>query len=185
MEVPTCSSRQNRKAYEGFSPTVDPNEWLAEGKKPLVEGSFLYGTTDVTVTRLDERTFEAQGILYTPYPYDEEEVKAEDRPDGAYLYTLTQTFTLEVGKRGWYEITSISSPRIDRIGFLEVEIIPRFEQTLHRSMIESTSSAPNHSAAAKLLKTSSAASCTASYCARSGEERIERNIRRFRKVQNS
>ena len=122
-------TRQTRRAYEGFSPTVDPNEWIAEGKKPLVEGSFLYGTTDITVTRLDERTFEAQGILYTPYPYDEEEAEGESRPSGAYLYTLTQTFTLEVGKKGWYEITSISSPHIVRIGFLEVETTPRVERT--------------------------------------------------------
>lgn len=122
-------TRQTRKAYEGFSPTVDPNEWFAGGQKPLIEGSFLYGTTDVTITRLDGRTFEAQAILYTPYPYDEEEADQEHRQSGSYMYTLIQTFTLEEGKKGWYEITSISPPRITRIGFLEIESIPRLEQT--------------------------------------------------------
>lgn len=123
-------TRQTRRAYEGFSPTVDPEEWIAEGQKPLIEGSFLYGTTDVSVTRLDEHTFEAQAILYAPYPYDEEETDFENRPSGTFIYSLAQTFTLEIGKKGWYEITSISSPRIARLGFLEVETIPRLEQTL-------------------------------------------------------
>lgn len=121
-------TRQTRQAYEGFSPTVDPNDWLAGGKQPLLEGSFLYGTTDLTVTHLGGQTFLAQATLYTPYPYDEE-VEEDTQLSGAYTYALSQTFTIEVGKKEWYEITSISAPEIVRTGVFEVETTPRFEQT--------------------------------------------------------
>ncbi|MFA5698460.1 MAG: hypothetical protein WC954_01860 [Sphaerochaeta sp.] len=122
-------TRQTRQAYEGFSPTVDPNEWIAEGKPPLIEGSFLYGTSDLSLTYLDEHTIQAQSTLYTPYPYDEE-VEEGAELSGAYLYTMTQNFSFDVGKRGWYEIVAISAPEIVRFGFIDVPMKPRFEETL-------------------------------------------------------
>ncbi|MDD3056898.1 MAG: hypothetical protein PHY87_06845 [Sphaerochaeta sp.] len=115
-------TRQTRQAYEGINSQVDPNRWIADGKPALVEGTFLYGVADLGVVQQDETTFTATGTLYTPYSYadeGEEQVPTEGVP--IYLYRITQQFSVELGKRGWYEITGIEAVNVE---FLERLVVP-------------------------------------------------------------
>jgi hypothetical protein len=115
-------TRQTRLAYEGINSQVDPNRWIADGKPALVEGTFLYGVADVEVVQQDETTFTATGTLYTPYSYtDEGEQQVQSQGVPIYLYHITQQFTVEMGKRGWYEITDIKAVNVD---FVERVVVP-------------------------------------------------------------
>ena len=115
-------TRQTRQAYEGINSQVDPNRWIADGKPALVEGTFLYGVADVEVVQQDETTFTATGTLYTPYSYtDEGEQQVQSQGVPIYLYHITQQFTVEMGKRGWYEITDIKAVNVD---FVERVVVP-------------------------------------------------------------
>ena len=98
-----------------------------------MEGTFLYGVTDVSVTSLTDTTFRAQGILYTPFSYFESEepaIESTVQSVVVFTYLLTQDFTLEMGKRGWYEITSISRSEVEPLEKLAVPTYPRGGQTV-------------------------------------------------------
>ena len=126
-------TRQTRQAYEGINTQVDPRKWIEEGRPPIMEGTFLYGVTDVSVTSLTDTTFRAQGILYTPFSYFESEepaIESTVQSVVVFTYLLTQDFTVEMGKRGWYEITSISRSEVEPLEKLAVPTYPRGGQTV-------------------------------------------------------
>ncbi|NCC65154.1 MAG: hypothetical protein EOM15_10920 [Spirochaetia bacterium] len=125
-------TRQTRQAYEGINTQVDPRQWLEEGKPPIMEGTFLYGVTDVSVTALDDRTYRAQGILYTPYPYTEEvaEIDSPTQAVAIFTYQLIQDFTIEMGKKGWYEITNITRSQVEPLQIITVPTYQKGGQTI-------------------------------------------------------
>ncbi|WP_332446327.1 hypothetical protein [Sphaerochaeta sp.] len=124
-------TRQTRQAYEGINTQVDPNQWIADGKPAILEGTFLYGVTDLSVKPISENTYEAQGVLYTPYSYSDQEEQTDAGTKGIpiFTYDITQQFTIEMGKRGWYEITGISSPHVQLQGRIIVETYSRGANT--------------------------------------------------------
>jgi len=120
-------TRQTRQAYEGINSQVDPNRWISEGKPPLVEGTFLYGVADLEVVPLDATTFMAAGTLFTPYSYTDEGVQQQGSEGiPIFLYKIHQQFTVEMGKRGWYEITNIKAVNVEFLQQLIVPIQKRF-----------------------------------------------------------
>lgn len=124
-------TRQTRQAYEGINSQIDPNRWISEGKPAILEGTFLYGVADLSIKALDERTFVATGTLYTPYPYsysdEEEEVEQAEKGVQIYTYRIEQQFTVDMGKRGWYEITEISSVEAQPLEKIVVPTYSRIE----------------------------------------------------------
>lgn len=122
-------TRQTRQAYEGINTQIDPNRWINEGKPAILEGTFLYGVADLQVKPVDERTFIAEGTLYTPYSYSNEEEVTEQAEKGMRIFTyqIEQQFTVERGKRGWYEITDISSVSVQPLQSIVVPTYSRLE----------------------------------------------------------
>ena len=120
-------TRQTRQAYEGINTQIDPNQWIEDGKPALLEGTFLYGVADLVVKPLGGDTYLASGVLYTPYSYEQESANAEMPATGVPIYTyhLEQQFTVEMGKRGWYEITGISSVGVQLLQKMVVPTYPR------------------------------------------------------------
>ncbi len=106
-------TRQTRQAYEGINTQIDPNIWLADGKPAILSSTFIYGVANLSIKQLDQKTYLATGVMYTPYTYsDTEESATKEGYMPIYTYDIQQQFTVEMGKRGWYEITSISSVKV-------------------------------------------------------------------------
>lgn len=124
-------TRQTRQAYEGINTQIDPNKWIAEGKPAIMEGTFIYGVTDLVVRKLDETHYEASGTLYTPYSYSNEESSNGERQAEIpiYQYQITQQFGVELAKRGWFEITSISGVQVKELGKVLVPTYSRNQGT--------------------------------------------------------
>jgi hypothetical protein len=120
-------TRQTRQAYEGINTQIDPNQWIEDGRPAIPEGTFLYGVTDLVVKPLGGDTYLASGVLYTPYSYEQESETAEQPATGVpiYTYRLEQQFTVEMGERGWYEITDISSVGVQLLEKIVVPTYPR------------------------------------------------------------
>nr|WP_321307763.1 hypothetical protein [uncultured Sphaerochaeta sp.] len=100
-------TRQTRQAYEGINTQIDPNDWIAEGRPPILAGTFLYGITDLSIDQIGENRYLAKGIMWTPYAYSDEEPEQNATATAVYTYELNQEFSVEMGERGWYEITDI------------------------------------------------------------------------------
>lgn len=120
-------SRQTRQAYEGISTQIDPNTWIANGKPDLLEGTFLYGVADVRVRALDSKNYEATSILYSPYPYfeDQESTMVEEGEVVIFRYEQVQHFSFDVNKRGWLEITSLDNKALRRLENLRIPTYKR------------------------------------------------------------
>ena len=121
-------SRQTRQAYEGMNTQINPNDWIAKGKPAIMEGTYLYGVTDVQVEQIGDNTYQATSILYTPYAYTEPDESDVVQPSAGhvfmYRYEQVQEFTLGLSKHGWTEITSINNVSIQDLGTIEVETYP-------------------------------------------------------------
>lgn len=118
-------TRQTRQAYESINVQVDPVQWIEEGKPPILEGAFIYGVSDVAIERLDEHSFVARSTYWAPFNYEGE---TEEGPMAVYAYDMVQRFSIEVGKKGWYEITEISAPEIANMRRVEVPTYTRTTQ---------------------------------------------------------
>ncbi len=118
-------TRQTRQAYEAINVQVDPEQWLAEGMPPILEGSFIYGVSDVAVERLGEDSFVARSTYWAPFNYAGE---TEEGPMAVYAYDMVQRFSIETGKKGWYEITAISAPELSNMRRVEVATYTRTTQ---------------------------------------------------------
>ncbi len=115
-------SRQTRQAYEGITTQIDPNTWIAQGKPDLLEGTFLYGVSDVRVRAIDSQNYEVTSILYSPYPYfeDQEETMVNEGEIVIFRYEQVQHFGIGLNKRGWLEITSLTNKTLRRLEDLRI-----------------------------------------------------------------
>ncbi len=115
-------SRQTRQAYEGITTQIDPNTWIEQGKPDLLEGTFLYGVADVRVRALDSQNYEAVSVLYSPYPYfeDQEETMVKEGEIVIFRYEQVQLFSVGISKRGWLEITSLDNKELRRLENLRI-----------------------------------------------------------------
>ncbi|MGE4453773.1 MAG: hypothetical protein AB7D92_04505 [Sphaerochaeta sp.] len=114
-------TRQTRQAYEGINTQVDPNQWIAEGKPPIMQGTFIYGIADLSIEQVGPSRYRATGTMYTPYAYTDEEVAIPAGFAPVYTYALQQDMTVEMGERGWYEITEIGGASVQPLEKLLVE----------------------------------------------------------------
>ncbi len=114
-------TRQTRQAYEGINTQIDPNDWIAEGRPPILAGTFLYGITDLSIEQIGENRYLAKGIMWTPYAYSDEEPEPNATATAVYTYELNQEFSVEMGERGWYEITDIGRASVQPLEKLMVE----------------------------------------------------------------
>ncbi|MDX9914709.1 MAG: hypothetical protein RBS49_02370 [Sphaerochaeta sp.] len=119
-------TRQTRQAYESINVQIDPQAWVADGMPPIMEGTFIYGITDLAIERLNEASFVARSTYWAPFNYEGE---SEEGPMAVYAYDMVQRFTIEMGKKGWYEITAISAPEVANMRRIEVATYPRFSDT--------------------------------------------------------
>jgi len=120
-------SRQTRQAYEGITTQIDPNTWIANGKPDILEGTFIYGVADVRIRALDNQMYEATSVLYSPYPYfeDQEETMVKEGEIVIFRYEQVQLFSIGVNKRGWFEITSLDSKDLRRLENLRIPTFKR------------------------------------------------------------
>ncbi len=118
MEVTSLFvTRQTRQAYEQINVHVNPQEWIDGGKQPIDPNLFIYGVSDLEITALSESEYAVTATYWSPFSDEEDQLKS-------YTHTLQQSFTIEMGKKGWYEITHIGNPVISE----PVEVtIPRIE----------------------------------------------------------
>ncbi len=125
-------SRQTRQAYEGITTQIDPNTWIANGKPDLLEGTFLYGVADVRIRELDSNNYEVTSVLYSPYPYfeDQEETMVNEGETVIFRYEQVQHFSIEVSKRGWLEITSLDNKDLRRLENLRIPTYKKENKTL-------------------------------------------------------
>ena len=96
-----------RSAYESRVPSVDVNEWIADGRPAIPNTSFVYGVVVESVEETGENEYTAESIWYTPFPYEEEDTVEAPAPDKSviYRYYVTQTFQFTWNDRGWWNIT--------------------------------------------------------------------------------
>ncbi|MBI9094295.1 MAG: hypothetical protein JEY71_05380 [Sphaerochaeta sp.] len=125
-------SRQTRQAYEGITTQIDPNTWIANGKPDILEGTFLYGIADVRIQELDSNMYEATSVLYSPYPYfqDQEETMVNEGEIVIFRYEQVQYFGVDVSKRGWLEITSLENKELRRLENLRIPTYKKQSQAI-------------------------------------------------------
>lgn len=125
-------SRQTRQAYEGITTQIDPNTWIAQGKPDLLEGTFLYGISDIQVRAIDSETYEVTSVLHSPYPYfeDQENTLIKAGETVIFRYRQVQYFSLGVHKRGWLEITSLENKELERMDNLMIPTFKRETKTI-------------------------------------------------------
>ncbi len=102
-------NKQTRMAYEQIDPLVNAASWIDSGKPEILDTAFIYGVILESITQLDNTTWLAKATWYTPYAYDEKEDEYGEyqAPDGytpLYVYEISQTFDIQMNKRGWYEV---------------------------------------------------------------------------------
>lgn len=125
-------TRQMRMAYEGINSMVSAPDWNAAGRPAIPDYAFIYGVDNIKVTQTGANTWIATSTLYSPYDYedlhtsDEEQMlelpDTENRTTTVYLYDQTQEFTLEMNKKGWWEITHIGDTYYTPAGSLTVSV---------------------------------------------------------------
>jgi hypothetical protein len=59
--------------------------------------------------------------MYTPYAYTDEEPEQNITATPVYTYELQQEFSVEMGEKGWYEITDIGNASVQPLEKLMVE----------------------------------------------------------------
>ncbi len=98
---------RTRMAYESFDPLINAAEWVEEGKPDVPESSNIYGVIPESIEKTGENSYEAVGIWYTPFPYDEgtETFVTDAGEIPVYTYEITQSFTFTWNDRGWWNIT--------------------------------------------------------------------------------
>lgn len=119
-------ARQTREAYENFQAYLNVNDWIAHGKPAIGSQQGLYGVTDITITQVDENTYDVDSTIWTPFPYEDEgTVTIPDKEHTlAFVYQQKQRFVLETNKRGWRLIKEITN-----LGYEKVrdELVPVVE----------------------------------------------------------
>lgn len=122
-------STRTRMAYESFDPLVNAAEWVSEGKPEVPETSNIYGVVLEEIEQTGENTYQARGIWYTPFPYNEEETfQTEEGSIPVYLYEITQSFTFTWNDRGWWNITDSEITESSFLGAESVGTYPRQRQ---------------------------------------------------------
>ncbi len=126
MEVTSLFvTRQTRQAYEQINVHVNPQTWLDAGKPPIDQNALLYGVSDIEITTVSDTLYRVTANYWSPF-------STEEGGMIPYVHTLEQTFTVEMGKKGWYEITALSNPIIGdgapvAVPRIESVDTPRFE----------------------------------------------------------
>ena len=96
-----------RFAYEALDVTVDAEEWLAEGKPAIPEGSFVYGIVLDSIEPDGENRYIATTTWYGPTSYaDEDSAPEGDTSAYVYMYEVKQAFEFTWNDRGWWNITN-------------------------------------------------------------------------------
>ncbi|MFA5447020.1 MAG: hypothetical protein WC233_01945 [Sphaerochaeta sp.] len=116
-------TRQTRQAYESFSVQVNAQTWRDEGMPPIVEDSFIYGVSDLSIKDLGNSTYLAQGTYWAPFNHTDE---GEAEAMGIWAYDLTQQFSIEIGKKGWLLFSAVGMPTIENGRKVAVPTVPRF-----------------------------------------------------------
>jgi len=85
-----------REAYEQKNPLINAQEWLAEGRPPLGEGSFLWGNGEYSIEQIGPLTYRVTSHFFSPI---EKEEGIEER--------LLITEFHFINKQGYYLIDKI------------------------------------------------------------------------------
>lgn len=125
-------TRQMRIAYEGINALIPAPDWNDQGRPAIPDYAFIYGVDDIIVQQTGQNTWVATSVLYSPYDYedlrpadDEDTLElpaSESKTMTVHLYEQTQEFTLELNKKGWWEITHIGDLYYTPAGTLTVEL---------------------------------------------------------------
>lgn len=109
-------SRQTRQAYENTNSIINPVTWEAEGRPVVAANSMLYGVDNVNIEAIGNNNYKVTSIFYSPNNYQEDtesSTTVDSNEDTNYLYTYRfkqiQIFTIELNKKGWYEISDLKT----------------------------------------------------------------------------
>jgi hypothetical protein len=123
-------TRQTRQAYESKNTVINPVTWEKEGRQPIPSGSMIYGVDDVKIQSIGNNIFKVTSTFYSPDDYAEfeedsnlsSEIVVNDY-DYTYRFEQVQLFTVELAKKGWYEITDIQTLSVQYLDTLTVPTI--------------------------------------------------------------
>ena len=125
-------TRQMRIAYEGINAMIPAPDWNDQGRPAIPDYAFVYGVDDINARQTGPNTWAVTSTLYSPYDYEDirpvdveettELPASESKTTTVHLYEQTQEFTLELNKKGWWEITDIGDIHYVPAGSLTVEL---------------------------------------------------------------
>lgn len=123
-------TKQTRQAYESKNTVTNPVTWEDEGRPAIPYGNMIYGIDDVKIQDIGNNMFKVTSTFYSPDSYSE---FSEDNSQTTEIivkdYSLTyrfeqvQVFTVELSKKGWYEITDIKTISVKYKDTLKVPTI--------------------------------------------------------------
>ncbi|MBK5200601.1 MAG: hypothetical protein JJE21_03610 [Spirochaetaceae bacterium] len=120
-------SRQTRQAYESKDTIINPVTWESESR-PIVDANcIIYGVDDVNIESIGNNNYKVSSIFYSPDNYQENTVSSvtvDPNVDMNYFYTYrfkqVQIFTIEMNKKGWYEISGLKTQSTDYMDTLKI-----------------------------------------------------------------
>lgn len=93
-----------RQAYEQTRGFIPADQWVAEGRPDVPEGTVVYGVDDLVIQRLDEDSFQASYTLYAPL--FSEEGSQEPLKDFVTATRITEELDVRLARKVWV-ITAI------------------------------------------------------------------------------
>jgi hypothetical protein len=121
-------TRQTRQAYESKNTVINPVTWEKEGRLAIPYGSMIYGVDDVQIQDLGNNNFKVTSIFYSPDNYSEFDDDQDPSAkivvsdfDPTYRFKQVQIFTVDIAKKGWYEIVDIQTLSVT---YLDTLLVP-------------------------------------------------------------
>lgn len=119
-------TRATRLGYENIDCVVSPEKWIESGKGPITSSAMIYGTTDLSMRRIDNDTLEATVSLYSNTDYfnegNEEDLSLDAEAPAfteVYVYRQVQQFDF-VPKYSWEEISAITEISLELTDHFQV-----------------------------------------------------------------
>ncbi len=123
-------TRQTRQAYESKNTVINPVTWEKEGRPAIPYGSMIYGVDDVQIQDAGNNNFKVTSIFYSPDDYSEFDDEIDPSAemvarDYAFIYRFKQVqiFTINLAKKGWYEIDNIKTLSVNYLDTLTIPTI--------------------------------------------------------------
>ncbi len=99
---------KTRLAYESKAPFISLEEWKENDEGAIEKDQFVYGVEIESITDEGDEKYTAELTWYTPYGFSDDDEEMYEEREGytrTFVYSVTEHFTFEYNKRGWWECT--------------------------------------------------------------------------------